>query len=214
VFLLALASHRWRQPHQALEPAQTYRTTQPPADLPDTLHLTSASLVLSPCKLPPISQHAPQNGRAKLPEVFITDKNDTFHFADGATTGHFRLLALAMRRDELGNPVPVEGVAPAVSNTFVVSALNTCCGRNLCVCCVRRGGGGACSLQHLRGKCTQHCVTAKSFAFAVLGVEGVVPAVSNTSVVSALDTVLLQQLLRLLCWAWRGWPLPSPIPAW
>jgi hypothetical protein len=63
----------------------------------------------------------PQNGRAKLPEVFITDKNDTFHFADGATTGHFRLLALAMRRDELGNPVPVEGVAPAVSNTFVVS---------------------------------------------------------------------------------------------
>lgn len=62
-----------------------------------------------------------QNGRAKLPEVFVTDKNDTFHFGDGATTGHFRLLALAMRRDELGNPVPVEGVAPAVSNTFVVS---------------------------------------------------------------------------------------------
>ncbi|WIA09270.1 hypothetical protein OEZ85_008678 [Tetradesmus obliquus] len=61
-----------------------------------------------------------QNGRAKLPEVFVTDKNDTFHFGDGATTGHFRLLALAMRRDELGNPVPVEGVAPAVSNTFVV----------------------------------------------------------------------------------------------
>jgi hypothetical protein len=55
--------------------------------------------------------------------VFITDKNDTFHFADGATTGHFRLLALAMRRDELGNPVLVEGVAPAVSNTFVVRAL-------------------------------------------------------------------------------------------
>jgi hypothetical protein len=52
--------------------------------------------------------------------VFITDKNDTFHFADGATTGHFRLLALAMRRDEMGNPVPVEGVAPAVSNIFVV----------------------------------------------------------------------------------------------
>lgn len=62
-----------------------------------------------------------QNGRAKLPDVFITDKNDTFHFNDGATTGHFRLLALAMRRDELGNPVPVEGVGPAVSNSFVVS---------------------------------------------------------------------------------------------
>jgi hypothetical protein len=54
--------------------------------------------------------------------VFITDKNDTFHFGDGASTGHFRLLALAMRRDELGNPVPVEGVAPAVSNMFVVRA--------------------------------------------------------------------------------------------
>ena len=61
-----------------------------------------------------------QNGRAKLPDVFITDKNDTFHFNEGATTGHFRLLALAMRRDEMGNPVPVEGVAPAVSNSFVV----------------------------------------------------------------------------------------------
>lgn len=28
-----------------------------------------------------------------------------------------------MRRDELGNPVPVEGVGPAVSNSFVVSHL-------------------------------------------------------------------------------------------
>jgi hypothetical protein len=54
--------------------------------------------------------------------VFITDKNDTFHFSGGSTTGHFRLMGLAMRRDELGQPVPVEGVGPVVSNSFVVRA--------------------------------------------------------------------------------------------
>eukprot|EP00882_Tetradesmus_deserticola_P013258 GHRQ01014062.1.p1 GENE.GHRQ01014062.1~~GHRQ01014062.1.p1 ORF type:complete len:404 (+),score=192.97 GHRQ01014062.1:311-1522(+) len=90
------------------------------------LHASDDGVPLLQCYGPNRALHAGtvvvplQGGRAKLPEAFITDKNDTFHFGGGATTGHFRLLALAMRRDELGNPVPVEGVAPAVSNAFVV----------------------------------------------------------------------------------------------
>eukprot|EP00879_Flechtneria_rotunda_P010235 GHRR01010701.1.p1 GENE.GHRR01010701.1~~GHRR01010701.1.p1 ORF type:complete len:267 (+),score=107.21 GHRR01010701.1:312-1112(+) len=63
-----------------------------------------------------------QNGRAKLPDVVVAGKNETFKFNGGNSTSHFRLMALVMRRDELGRPVPVEPVAAAVSNSFAVIA--------------------------------------------------------------------------------------------
>lgn len=61
-----------------------------------------------------------QGGRARLPDVFIADKNDTAKF-QGEQAGKFALMALAVRRGEGGQLVAIEHVTPAVSNPFVVS---------------------------------------------------------------------------------------------
>lgn len=63
----------------------------------------------------------PQGGRARLPDVFIADKNDTAKF-EGATAGKFALMALAVRRGDGGQLVAIDHVTPAVSNPFVVSS--------------------------------------------------------------------------------------------
>jgi hypothetical protein len=62
-----------------------------------------------------------QGGRARLPDVFIADKNDTAKF-EGATAGKFALMALAVRRGDGGQLVAIDHVTPAVSNPFVVSS--------------------------------------------------------------------------------------------
>ncbi len=61
-----------------------------------------------------------QDGHARLPDVNITDKNDTFHVG-GDSFSTFRLMARAVRRDLYSRPVPLEGIPPAVSGKFVVS---------------------------------------------------------------------------------------------
>jgi hypothetical protein len=65
-----------------------------------------------------------QGGRARLPDVFVADKNDTAKF-EGATAGKFALMALAVRRGEGGQLVAIDHVTPAVSNPFVVSLLKS-----------------------------------------------------------------------------------------
>lgn len=65
-----------------------------------------------------------QGGRARLPDVFVADKNDTAKF-EGATAGKFALMALAVRRGEGGQLVAIDHVTPAVSNPFVVSVGST-----------------------------------------------------------------------------------------
>ncbi|PNW75496.1 hypothetical protein CHLRE_12g529050v5 [Chlamydomonas reinhardtii] len=57
-------------------------------------------------------------GLVKLPDVCVTDKNDTFHF-NNETFGTFRLMAKAVRR-EYGRLVVVENVRPTVSGKFIV----------------------------------------------------------------------------------------------
>jgi hypothetical protein len=66
----------------------------------------------------------PQNGSAKLPELTVTDKNDTFHAHQGNSFSSFRLMAVAVRQDEWGHPMPLEHIPPAVSAKFVVSTRN------------------------------------------------------------------------------------------
>lgn len=66
-----------------------------------------------------------QGGRARLPDVFIADKNDTAKF-QGEQAGKFALMALAVRRGEGGQLVAIEHVTPAVSNPFVVSGAGSC----------------------------------------------------------------------------------------
>lgn len=60
-----------------------------------------------------------QDGRARLPDLFVSDKNDTFH-KDGSTYNTFRLMARAVTRDLNGNPEPVPVVLSAISAKFVV----------------------------------------------------------------------------------------------
>ncbi|KAG2453449.1 hypothetical protein HYH02_001670 [Chlamydomonas schloesseri] len=57
-------------------------------------------------------------GLVKLPDVCVTDKNDTFHF-NNETFSTFRLMAKAVRR-EYGRLVVVENVRPTVSGKFIV----------------------------------------------------------------------------------------------
>eukprot|EP00798_Chlamydomonas_sp_ICE-L_P031496 gene31496-6684_t len=60
-----------------------------------------------------------QDGIARLPDVFITDKTDTFHMA-GATYSSFRLMSVAIKRDLYGNTTPLETIPPVVSGKFHV----------------------------------------------------------------------------------------------
>jgi hypothetical protein len=62
-----------------------------------------------------------QDVYARLPDVAITDKNDTFHLR-GESYGTFRLMARVVKRDMYGNLTPVEGIPPAISKKFIVSA--------------------------------------------------------------------------------------------
>jgi hypothetical protein len=72
-----------------------------------------------------------QDGYARLPDVAITDKNDTFHLR-GESYGTFRLMARVVKRDMYGNLVPVEGVPPAISKKFIVGGL-ACFARMQCL---------------------------------------------------------------------------------
>ncbi|GIL46734.1 hypothetical protein Vafri_3654 [Volvox africanus] len=58
-------------------------------------------------------------GQVKLPDLCVTDKNDTFHL-NSETFGTFRLLARAVRREGFGVLKPVENIRPAVSGRFIV----------------------------------------------------------------------------------------------
>jgi len=60
-----------------------------------------------------------QNGLVKLPDVSVTDKNDTFHLM-GTSFGSFRLMARAVKRDLFGNLQLVESIPPAVTGKFIV----------------------------------------------------------------------------------------------
>lgn len=62
-----------------------------------------------------------QDGSSRLPDVFVTDKTDTFHM-DAHTYSSFRLMARAFQRDLYGNAVLLDHIAPAVSEKFIVSA--------------------------------------------------------------------------------------------
>jgi hypothetical protein len=62
-----------------------------------------------------------QNGRCKLPDLLVTDKNDTYHLY-GSSFASFRLVAQAVRKDEQGCVRPVASIEPAVSGKFVVGA--------------------------------------------------------------------------------------------
>ncbi|KAG2498858.1 hypothetical protein HYH03_003050 [Edaphochlamys debaryana] len=57
-------------------------------------------------------------GQVKLPDVCVTDKNDTFHL-NNETFGTFRLMARAVRREGY-HLTPVENVRPTVSGRFIV----------------------------------------------------------------------------------------------
>jgi hypothetical protein len=63
-----------------------------------------------------------QGSAARLPDVAITDKNDTFQPAGGTGASTFRLMAVAARWDDGGATcTPLQGVPAAVSAKFVVS---------------------------------------------------------------------------------------------
>jgi hypothetical protein len=83
-------------------------------------HLGPASLPRSACcdNLTLLPPHL-QNGRCRLPDVFVTDKNDTFH-CSGSSYGSFRLAAQVVRTDEQGYIRPVTSIDLAVSAKLVV----------------------------------------------------------------------------------------------
>ncbi|EFJ45471.1 hypothetical protein VOLCADRAFT_105916 [Volvox carteri f. nagariensis] len=58
-------------------------------------------------------------GQVKLPDLCVTDKNDTFHL-NNETFGTFRLTARAVRREGYGVLTLVENIRPAVSGRFIV----------------------------------------------------------------------------------------------
>ena len=91
----------------------------PPARAPPA----GSNTLFTPCShLCDASPHFhPQGGSARLPDLYVSDKNDTFHLG-GQTYGSFRLMARAVRRDAYGNTVVLPHVAPALSQKFVVSA--------------------------------------------------------------------------------------------
>lgn len=61
----------------------------------------------------------PVDGKVRMPDVCITDKNDTFHM-DTSTFSTFRLMARLVRRSA-GSAVLVDTVPACVSGKFVVS---------------------------------------------------------------------------------------------
>lgn len=84
-----------------------------------------------------------QDGYARLPDVTVTDKNDTFHLA-GQSFSTFRLMARAMKRDLYGNASPMDTIPVAISGKFVVRAEWVGGGR--CALCSTNMGwwGGGC----------------------------------------------------------------------
>ncbi|MEW5306145.1 MAG: hypothetical protein WDW36_008633 [Sanguina aurantia] len=60
-----------------------------------------------------------QDGQAKLPDLCVTDKNDTFKLK-GLTYSSFRMMARAVKRDLQGNPTPLHNIAPAISEKLIV----------------------------------------------------------------------------------------------
>jgi len=63
---------------------------------------------------------APQNGHVKLPDVSVTDKNDTFHLNE-ASFGSFRLMGRAVKRDLYGKLQAVDSIPLATTGKFIVS---------------------------------------------------------------------------------------------
>ena len=60
------------------------------------------------------------DGACRLPDLFITDKNDTFH-KDGQTYSSFRIMAHAIQRDAYGNLSLPDNIIPAISAKLIVS---------------------------------------------------------------------------------------------
>lgn len=60
-----------------------------------------------------------RQGCIKLPDVCVTDKNDTFHHLN-ETFSSFRVMAKAVRRDMFGNVLVADDIAPCVSGKFIV----------------------------------------------------------------------------------------------
>ncbi|GLC37795.1 hypothetical protein PLESTB_001477500 [Pleodorina starrii] len=58
-------------------------------------------------------------GQVKLPDLCVTDKNDTFHL-NNETFGTFRLMARAVRREGYGVLTPLDNIRQAVSGRFIV----------------------------------------------------------------------------------------------
>jgi hypothetical protein len=62
-----------------------------------------------------------RQGCIKLPDVCVTDKNDTFHLQNVTFTS-FRVMAKAVRRDMFNNALAADDVKPCVSGKFIVRA--------------------------------------------------------------------------------------------
>ncbi|PNG99636.1 hypothetical protein TSOC_014581, partial [Tetrabaena socialis] len=60
-----------------------------------------------------------KEGQLKLPDICITDKNDTFHL-NNETYSTFRMMARAVRRDGYGHLTTLENIRPAVTGRFIV----------------------------------------------------------------------------------------------
>lgn len=62
-------------------------------------------------------------GICRLPDVIITDKNDTF-YKDGHHFSTFRIMAHAVQKDQDGNLLLSDNVAPAISSKIIVRPLD------------------------------------------------------------------------------------------
>jgi hypothetical protein len=59
------------------------------------------------------------DGSCRLPDILITDKNDTFH-SNGQTYSTFRIMAHVIQRDNFGNISQPDNIAPAISAKLIV----------------------------------------------------------------------------------------------
>lgn len=85
------------------------------------------------------------DGKVRLPDLCITDKNDTFHMGT-ATFGCFRLMARAVRRSA-GSAGLVDGIPTCLSGKFIVSWLSVV---QFTLCMHRASVDSVLHLGHLR----------------------------------------------------------------
>ena len=67
-----------------------------------------------------------QNGQAKLPQLSVLEKTDSFRQGARESVGGFRLAAAVVAQTADSGYAPVESVAPAVSEKFVVKTQRAC----------------------------------------------------------------------------------------